>query len=617
MTKNVLFYARYSTDRQHEVSIETQIELGEAFVKQKGWKLVATYSDAAVSGTSYQLRPGIQSLMAHVKRERIDVVLCVTVDRLSRDIEHSAKILKELRYRDADIWTVHAGTPVTDLEMALRAALSHELVEQIRYRTREGMKTAVKKGKASTCLAYGYKLSQQRDANGDRIRGLRDIEPVKAEVVRRIYQLYADGMSPRDIAHLLNNEGVPGPRGRKWRDTAIRGHVRRGSGILNNESYIGRIVWNRRQYRKNPETERRTARANDATEWVFKDVPEMRIVSDELWQRVKERQRQVGELFDFGQSNRLNATHRPEYLLSGMLECAECGGPYAISGKDRYSCTNRKKRLPIDDLGGACCGNSKTITRHELEERVLNCIPAAFYSLDIFDRISQKMVAHEVSKLESAPSRKNQLTAELATIKSQQASLMQQIRDRHAEGRPRLAILDDHLDELEVNRERLVMELSAAEEPAAEGFQEKIARLKAQFNAANTEIAIRKLLFLARNNADEQAKRRLMPIVRDLIQTVVIGKTPGHRPASLQVHGDIANIMASMDVIDIMQQQFVAAAQNDLMARIASGEIDTEHKKKKLLEAYAEELLRKYPEWENLQVSVVAGAGFEPAAFRL
>ena len=97
------------------------------------------------------------------------------------------------------------------------------------------------------------------------------------------------------------------------------------------------------------------------------------------------------------------------------------------------------------------------------------------------------MVAHEVSKLESAPSRKNQLTAELATIKSQQASLMQQIQDRHAEGRPRLAILDDHLDELEVNREKLVTELAAAEEPAAEDFQEKIARLKAQFNGERDE----------------------------------------------------------------------------------------------------------------------------------
>nr|CAD6438030.1 recombinase family protein [Rhizobium sp. Q54] len=62
--------------------------------------------------------------------------------------------------------------------MALRAALSHEMVEQIRYRTREGMKTAVGKGKAATCLAYGYVLSQQRDANGDRIKGLRiSIQP--------------------------------------------------------------------------------------------------------------------------------------------------------------------------------------------------------------------------------------------------------------------------------------------------------------------------------------------------------------------------------------------------------------------------------------------------------
>jgi DNA invertase Pin-like site-specific DNA recombinase/flagellar biosynthesis chaperone FliJ len=616
MTKNVLFYARYSTDRQNEVSIETQIELCEAFVKQKGWNLVATYSDSAVSGMSFMLRPGIQRLLAHVKRERIDVVLCVTVDRLSRDVEHSARILKDLNYQNTEIWTVHASQAITKLELHFRATLSDELVDQIRFRTREGMKTAVKKGKASTCLAYGYRLSQQRDANGDRIKGQRDIDPVKAEIVRRIFKMYADGISPRDIAHILNNEGIIGPRGAAWRDTAIRGSKTVGTGILNNPSYIGRIVWNKRQYRKNPDTERRTARMNDADQWVSSEVPTMRIVSDDLWERVRARDAEIGDLYQNARTNRLNATQRPEYLLSRMLECAECGGPYAISGKDRYSCTNRKKRLPIDELGGACCSNSKTITRHELEERVLNCIPAAFYSLDIFDRISQKMVAHEVSKLKTIPSRKDQVTSELASIKSKQASLMQQIQDRHAEGRPRLAILDDQLDDLEAAREKLAMELATTDLPA-EDFQEKIAKLKAQFNPANTEIAIRKLLFLARNNADEQAKRLLMPIVRDLIQTVVIGKTPGHQPASLQVHGDIANIMASMDVIDIMQQQFVAAAQNDLMSRIASGAIDTEHKKKKLLEAYSEELLRRFPEWENLQVSVVAGAGFEPAAFRL
>ncbi|KJF65606.1 hypothetical protein [Rhizobium nepotum] len=75
-------------------------------------------------------------------------------------------------------------------------------------------------------------------------------------------------------------------------------------------------------------------------------------------------------------------------------------------------------------------------------------------------------------------------------------------------------------------REKLVSELAGRDTPAAD-FEEKIAKLKAQFNPASTEIAIRKLLFLARNNGDEHAKERLMPIVRDLIQTVVIGKTPG------------------------------------------------------------------------------------------
>ena len=58
-----------------------------------------------------------------------------------------------------------------------------------------------------------------------------------------------------------------------------------------------------------------------------------------------------------------------------------------------------------------------------------------------------------------------------------------------------------------------------------------------------------------------------MPIVRDLIQTVVIGKTLGHQPASLQVHGLIAAIFAQMDVMDLMEQQFVAAAQNVSLRR--------------------------------------------------
>ena len=78
--------------------------------------------------------------------------------------------------------------------------------------------------------------------------------------------------------------------------------------------------------------------------------------------------------------------------------------------------------------------------------------------------------------------------------------------------------------------------------------------------------------------------------MRQFIQKVVIGKAPGHQPATLEVHGRIASILAAMEAATLME---------------------------KLLDAYAEELLLKRLEWQNIQVSVVAGSGFEPAAFRL
>ena len=72
--------------------------------------------------------------------------------------------------------------------------------------------------------------------------------------------------------------------------SAIHGDPKRGTGILNNELYVGRMVWNRSKWTKDPDTGKRRQKLRPRGEWVVQEVPDKRIVSDELWARVKDRQ---------------------------------------------------------------------------------------------------------------------------------------------------------------------------------------------------------------------------------------------------------------------------------------------------------------------------------------
>jgi len=92
-----------------------------------------------------------------------------------------------------------------------------------------------------------------------RYAGGRVIDDAEAAIVRRIFEAFATGKSPRAIARELNAERIPGPGGRPWSDTTIRGHTLRRTGILHNELYIGRLVWNKQRYVKEPSSGKRLA----------------------------------------------------------------------------------------------------------------------------------------------------------------------------------------------------------------------------------------------------------------------------------------------------------------------------------------------------------------------
>ena len=98
----------------------------------------------------------------------------------------------------------------------------------------------------------------------------------------------------RGAASRLNADGVPAQTtGKLWTASSLRGHAGRGTGILNNELLIGRLVWTCRCFTKNPETGKRVARLNPRDEWIVAQAPELWIVDDELWRAPKIGQEEI------------------------------------------------------------------------------------------------------------------------------------------------------------------------------------------------------------------------------------------------------------------------------------------------------------------------------------
>src|SRR4029450_6671451 len=133
----------------------------------------------------------------------------------------------------------------------------------------------IEDGKSAGGLCYGYRVVKAFNG-GTVTTGEREIEPAEAAIVERMFREFVAGVSPKQIAKNLNREGVPGPFGGAWSPSTIYGNAKRGTGILNNELSAGRLVWNRLRYVKNPDTGKRVSRLNPASEWMSRNVPQLR-----------------------------------------------------------------------------------------------------------------------------------------------------------------------------------------------------------------------------------------------------------------------------------------------------------------------------------------------------
>lgn len=277
----VALYARYSTDNQRDASISDQFRVCRAYAEKQGWQIVEEYSDHAISGASL-LRAGVQALITDALRGRFQAVLAEAMDRLSRDQEDIAGLFKRMAYANVKIVTLSEGE-VTHLHVGLKGTMNALFLKDLADKTRRGLRGRVELGKSGGGNSYGYDVVKQFQADGEPIRGDRAINETEAEVVRRIFGDYVAGKSAKRIAAELNRDGISAPGGGDWGFSTINGNAKRGNGILNREFYIGRMVWNRQRFIKDPETGKRQARPNPAAEWIVQEIPELRVIDDELW----------------------------------------------------------------------------------------------------------------------------------------------------------------------------------------------------------------------------------------------------------------------------------------------------------------------------------------------
>ena len=281
-------YARYSSDNQRDASIEDQLRLCREHAQRQGWAVADSYSDRAISGASL-LRPGIQELMADAARHRFDVILTESLDRLSRDQEDIAGLYKRMRFAGVRIVTLSEGD-ISELHIGLKGTMGALYLKDLADKTRRGLRGRVEAGKSGGGNSYGYTVQRRVGADGQPVTGERATNPEDAAVVRRVFEAYADGKSPKRIAMELNRDRVPAPGGGEWGFSTIVGNPKRRSGLLHNELYVGRLVWNRQRFVKDPDSGKRISRLNPESEWIVQEVPHLRIIDDALWQQVKQRQ---------------------------------------------------------------------------------------------------------------------------------------------------------------------------------------------------------------------------------------------------------------------------------------------------------------------------------------
>ena len=272
---------------------------------------------------------------------------------------------------------------------------------------------------------------------------------------------------------------------------------------------------------KDPETGKRVSRLNPEQDWVIHDVPELRIVTDALWDAVKRRQKEIDATpaVQGIRKSRFWEKKRSQHLLTGKLACGCCGGGFAAVGKDYLACSNARKLQT--------CSATRSIKRATLEDAALGLLRDRLMQPDAVAEFVTALTRAANAQRRDEGIKHEQTRKALKDVERKLAGLYDAIADGL-----RTPGLLQKLQALEEEKAELKRKLEAPT-PSAVRFHPKLAEL---YRSKVTE--------LSEALKDETIRVPALDLLRSLIDRVVVHHDAGRKGVTLEVEGALSAMIS-------------------------------------------------------------------------
>ena len=374
-------YCRVSTEKEAQIdSLEKQIEFFNEFTKKNGYELYKLYADEGISGKQIKHRKQFQQMMIDAKAKKFDKVVVKDVSRFARNTVDLLQSVRELKSYGVQVDFLNNGEVMeggSEFILTILGAMAQQESANMSKRVKFGKDITAKKGRVPN-LVFGYdKIPDERYT--------LKINEEEAKIVKEIFESYVyKGIGTTKIAWNLNDRGIRTKKTKsKWVQTSI---VR----MLKNPIYTGRVT-----NKKSEVTDFITGTRKELPEeeWIVVERPEMRIISDELFNRAQELLEQRSNEFKLN-----NKREKTEYVFSTLIYCKHCGysfrrikRKYTADGPEyiRWVCSGR------NSMGVNHCPNTTVID----EEELLNAIKIYLKSIIKNKKDFMKAVEKEFVKI--------------------------------------------------------------------------------------------------------------------------------------------------------------------------------------------------------------------------